>query len=776
MEWHRIIRYRILLIIAAFFPWLPASAEAPATLQSLTSIHQLTNADALKHPTVDFEATVTYYRDYEHTLFVQDGASAIYVYSPTEYPFVPGDRLRIRGALKESFRPIIAASEIDLLHHGVPVFPIPVSYSDLADAQLDGVLVTVRGIAKSADIAISSDRFDTRINLQIDGGPVEAYVDNSDAGALAGLLDAQVEMTGVVSGRFGGKMEMTGIVIHVQRMADIKLLKNSSLDPWTLLPKRADKIFAAYRETSLTERVLVQGVLTYYYPGSAVVLQDGARSLWINTHSREKLRIGDRAEAIGFPDPHDGFLRLSDGEIRDTGKFEGISPVSTTWIDLAQSKHVFEIVSIDAQVVAEVREAARDVYILTSEGHIFSAINRHPEQRMLRAVPLTPLKQIPVGSKVRVVGICVVEDSNPYNGAVPVDLMLRSSDDIAVIARPSPVTVANMAKVISILFLIILAAAGWVWTLRRRVRQQTHVIARNAAVESARERRNAQIEQRRSRILEDISGSRPLAEILEQITELVSFQLNDAPCWCEIEGGLRLGQSRTASSGERLGRTDITGGSGAPLGTLFAILGDLSHSPDEEQEAFGTGTRLAALAIEARRLHAELVHRSEYDMLTEVDNRFSLEKKLQDVVARARNDAEMFGLIFVDLDEFKQVNDLYGHRAGDIYLQEVTSRMKRHLRSSDLLARIGGDEFAVLVPEAKSRTDLEEVVSRLRRCFDEPFSVESLAISGSASIGKALYPEDGSTNDSLLSAADSSMYAAKHTHQGQANGGTRMGQ
>lgn len=241
MEWHQINRSRILLIIAAFFAWLPLSAEAPAILQSLNSIHQLTNADALKHPTVDFEATVTYYRDYEHTLFVQDGASAIYVYSPTEYPFVPGDRLRIRGELKESFRPIIAASEIDLLHHGDRVFAIPVSYSDLADARLDGVLVTIRGIAKSADIAITSDRPDTRIDLRMDAGPVEAYVDSPDAGALAGLLDAQVEITGVASGRFGGKMEMTGIVIHVQRMADIKVLKNSSEDPGLSRRRRQTK-------------------------------------------------------------------------------------------------------------------------------------------------------------------------------------------------------------------------------------------------------------------------------------------------------------------------------------------------------------------------------------------------------------------------------------------------------------------------------------------------------------------------------------------------------
>jgi diguanylate cyclase (GGDEF)-like protein len=181
-----------------------------------------------------------------------------------------------------------------------------------------------------------------------------------------------------------------------------------------------------------------------------------------------------------------------------------------------------------------------------------------------------------------------------------------------------------------------------------------------------------------------------------------------------------------------------------------------------EKEAFFVGSRLATLAIENRRLFSDLVHRSEFDLLTDIHNRFSLDKQLDTRVARAREEASIFGLIYVDLDEFKQVNDQYGHRVGDLYLQEVSMRMKRQLRSADLLARLGGDEFAVLVPVVHKRTDVEEIAARLEQCFAAPFSVEGYVLRGSASVGIALYPEDGTTKDSLLSAADAAMYVGKH--------------
>jgi diguanylate cyclase (GGDEF)-like protein len=154
--------------------------------------------------------------------------------------------------------------------------------------------------------------------------------------------------------------------------------------------------------------------------------------------------------------------------------------------------------------------------------------------------------------------------------------------------------------------------------------------------------------------------------------------------------------------------------------------------------------------------------RSEFDLLTEIHNRFSLDKRLDEVIEEAHRNASIFGLIYIDLDKFKLINDRYGHHVGDLYLQEVAGRMKRQLRGDDILARLGGDEFAALVTVARSRAGVEEIALRLERCFDAPFIMEGYVLRGAASFGIALYPEDGTSKDKLFSVADAIMYTVKN--------------
>ncbi len=731
-------------------------AAAPAPLTTLRAIHALSNAEASQKPQVEFEATVTYFRGYERTLFVQDDGVGIVVTIPPDARLAPGDRVLVRGKTQGSFRPIILGSSVTLLHHGSVPKPVPAAFGELIRGQRDCVLVTIRATVRSANLLLSSQAPVRAAYLQMltDGGYVDATVDTSDPAALKNLLDADVEITGVAGGKFDNKMQQTGILLHVSSLADVKIVQRSGSDPWSLAVTPMDQILSSFYVKNLTQRVRVHGTITYYQPGAAVVLQNGDRSLWVSTRTSDPLQIGDAADATGFPDVHDGFLILTDSQVQDSRIPSPITPQPVTWRQIAQSKnlaqgHHNDLVSIEGEVVSEVREATQDEYVLVSDGNLFSAVYRHPN--MPDGTPLPPMGQIPVGARARVTGICIPSSSDPLAGQVAFDMLLRSFDDIVVVASPSPLNVANLILLVGVLLVIVLVVGARGWAIEHKVRRQ------NAAL--------AQIERRRSSILEDINGSSPLAEILEKITELVTAMLHGAPCWCEIVDGALLGQCPQNFNAMRVEKCDIPARTGSAMGAFYAALDPLTKPSANEPEALSMAAGLAALAIETRRLYSDLRRRSEFDLLTDIHNRFSLDKRLDALIEEARQNAGIFGLIYIDLDRFKDVNDIYGHQVGDLYLQQVALRMKRQLRSHDTLARIGGDEFAVLVPVIRNRAEAQEIVHRIEHSFDGPFAVQGHILHGSASVGLAIYPEDGATKDSLMSTSDADMYMRKHARR-----------
>jgi diguanylate cyclase (GGDEF)-like protein len=745
---------RLIALVAIVLGCTPVAwAAAPAPLTTLRAIHALTNAEASQGMPVAFAATVGYSRGYERLLFVQDADVAIYVRPPTTAALAPGDRILVRGTMQRSFRPIVIASSVTLLHHDVAPKPVPVTFDELIRAQHDSMLITVHAVVHAADLIVSAMAPVHSASLQMlaEGGHIEVNLDSDDASAIRDLLDAEVEVTGVAAGKFDDKMQQTGVVLYVSSLADIKILHRATASPWSLPVTPMDQVLAGYHVNDLTPRVRVHGTITYYQPGSTIVLQDGAKSLWIATHTRDPLQIGDQADATGFPDAHDRLLTLTDGEIQDSRNLAPITPQLTTWRQLAYwsnnqpDGHLYDLVSIEGQVVTGVQEASQDEYVLVSDGRLFTAVYRHPHATTM----LPSMKEIPPGSRILVTGICMIVDANTINPGeeAPFNILLRSFDDIVVVARPSLLNMRNLMILVGLLLAVVFAVVARGWAIERRVRWQSATLAC--------------IEQRRSRILEDINGSRPLAEIVEEITELVSFKLRGAACWCQIADGARLGNCPPKVTGLRVLQSEIPAHAGPPLGALFAAFDPLAKPSADEPEAISMAVALTALAIETRRLYSDLVHRSEFDLLTDIHNRFSLGKYLDQQIAKARQNAGIFGLIYIDLDKFKQVNDIYGHQVGDLYLQEVAMRMKRQLRGVDMLARLGGDEFAALLPRVRNRAKVEEIAQRLERCFDEPFVIEEHRLKGSASIGIALYPEDGATRDELLNTADAEMYAVK---------------
>lgn len=159
-------------------------------------------------------------------------------------------------------------------------------------------------------------------------------------------------------------------------------------------------------------------------------------------------------------------------------------------------------------------------------------------------------------------------------------------------------------------------------------------------------------------------------------------------------------------------------------------------------------------------------HQAHHDGLTGLPNRKMLLDRVTEAISEAARHGRQAGLLLLDLDRFKEVNDTLGHPTGDRLLQLVAQRLRHSVRPGDLVARLGGDEFAVLLPSVRDRAAAREVAARLRAALAEPFRLDGMLFDLEASVGVALHPEHAPDTQSLLQRADVAMYMAKERRAG----------
>lgn len=178
---------------------------------------------------------------------------------------------------------------------------------------------------------------------------------------------------------------------------------------------------------------------------------------------------------------------------------------------------------------------------------------------------------------------------------------------------------------------------------------------------------------------------------------------------------------------------------------------------------YGVRIAVAREVTELRRAERELEHRASHDPLTGLPNRHRLQVELHSAIGRAAREGNGLAVLYVDLDGFKAANDHGGHDVGDRLLCEVAHRLQQGVRQRDLVARVGGDEFVVLLPGCTDRGAAHVVAEALRGCLRTPFQLPDGPITLDASIGIACHPGDGATAEALLTHADRAMFHVKRT-------------
>jgi diguanylate cyclase (GGDEF)-like protein len=184
------------------------------------------------------------------------------------------------------------------------------------------------------------------------------------------------------------------------------------------------------------------------------------------------------------------------------------------------------------------------------------------------------------------------------------------------------------------------------------------------------------------------------------------------------------------------------------------------HDPDLHERLCGLADQ-AATAIQNLELLEKVSHMAWHDALTGLPNRRLFEDRVEQELVRSRRVGEPVCMFFVDLDNFKTVNDTYGHATGDTLIQQVGQRLVDTVRSQDTVARVGGDEFAILLPGLVDQLSINQLAERTLDAMHTPFVIFAEEVTTSASVGIAIAPEHGDTYDDLLNRADEAMYRAK---------------
>ena len=232
--------------------------------------------------------------------------------------------------------------------------------------------------------------------------------------------------------------------------------------------------------------------------------------------------------------------------------------------------------------------------------------------------------------------------------------------------------------------------------------------------------------------------------------------LQQAPCMQFVNGLEELSEFKSSMAWPLMDKH------GHVLGSFTVLFPDVPCMTEEDMGLIGIMIEIATIAIEGRRSEKKILQLAHYDELTGLPNRFLYNQHLAKALSLAERNRTRLAVLFLDLDRFKNINDTFGHDEGDKVLRSVSQRFRQTLRESDIVARVGGDEFILLIDQFSEPRDLGDIADKLLFEASQPFEIYGQECQLSASIGIATFPTDGRDAQTLLKNADIAMYRAKN--------------
>jgi len=773
-----------------------------STITTARQVHTLPQAVAQRGYPVHLRAIVTFFDPFNHLLFVQDRTDGVYVGPDDAQPVKlrAGDEVELTGATTADFAPDVMKAHIRILGHaGLPAAR-PANLGNAAWGREDSRWIELGGIIQH----VVQEKGDALVTLAWGRSLFKAHV-LAPASSLVGLIDAEVKVRGVCGALFNGRRQMLGIQMFVPGAECIRVLR-APADPSSLSPTAIAQLMQFSGARDLGHRVRLRATVTYSSLTGPTWVRDSTGGIMVRDHDAQALAAGDLVEVTGFPEIEGFSPVLRGAHIKRLRS--GAPPASRliTARDALKGEFDSQLVRIEGKLIDSLQQPAEQVLAVSSGDAVFTA---HLSGGS-RVDALEP------GTQLLLTGICAVDTQQSQDLIAPRSfrLLLRSASDVEILSRPPWLTAGRVAPVLAGAALLIAAALAWVGLLRRRVRAQTSALrAQTIQLQAAHEKTRDALSKAReaealdedsNRILEGIARDAPVESIVDRIAESVASHCQGAACailldqpagsrvcvvpampgaWVQALEGIRVRSVSFRGEFQRV--RDFSADpawaafidsqparfrkccaapivvDGTTVGAITAFFRDEKALSDPAASSLGLWCNMATLALERRRLHDELSHRAQHDDLTGLPNRALLYERLQREIERARRGGTLLGVLYIDLDGFKEINDTYGHNTGDAVLQETAKRMSRSVRRGDTVARIGGDEFVVLLPSLNRREDALQTAHKLKAALGDSIISQGLRVSVSACFGIGVWPLDGDQADAVLRFADAQMYVQK---------------
>jgi diguanylate cyclase (GGDEF)-like protein/PAS domain S-box-containing protein len=737
----------------------PMPARSANSLQSVRAVESLSNAEAIKALPVELKGVVTYSDPEWGLLFIHDQTGSIYInVHGTTKVYPAGTRVVVEGVTGVGdVEPIVAHPFVQVIGPGVPIPPVQKSIAELDAGVADSQVVVTEGVLRACDKTWD------RICFRIFDGKTSGWVvaPHPDSPAAQQLIGATARVRGVSGVHLNAANKRVGAQVFANGLEDITILKPALQNPFSTSPVPISSLHLSDADQRFVGLVHIRGTVTWESAGRFTI-QDSTGGMSVETGNNDVYHAGSVVDVVGFPGHGElSPLNLSDSVVRvaQPKSSADFAPLDATAAEVVSRSLGGRRVRIKARLISQVIRATGYVYQFEDGEQRFTAT-------LLSNDTTRETVGLSSNALLQLTGVAVIR-SGTAGQPDSLQLLVESPADMVVLGQSGWFTFKHILSVLGVMGACVIATLVWITMLRRTVQKQT-------AINRARLENELQLETKYQRLFERNLAAvfrwRPdgfMVDFNMAFVNLLGFQSRDEligrSYWDFYADPAQREQMRNAPPQDALRNYETT--LRRDDGVIVYLMMNITPVQSPEGMVYET---TAIDVTQQRRHQAELqeakdaaVHDSLNDPLTGLPNRRLVSIKLASLLDEVRGADSMIGLLYLDLDGFKAVNDSHGHAIGDAVLVQVGANLRSRVRQEDVVARLGGDEFMVILGNLHAREEAAQIAKILLSTLSSPFMVEGHEVAISVSIGISIFPESAFDAEELMKQADSAMYAAK---------------